>query len=65
MHKKKSTSDINQEIRLIDRKIRQCQRKIEEEKKMKMEGIYAIIQSKEERRKIGTTRISTRSSNAN
>jgi hypothetical protein len=60
MHKKKSTSDINHEIRLIDKKIRQCQRKIEEDKKMKMEGTNANIQRIEEFKKIGTIKISNR-----
>lgn len=35
---KKSSSDLGQEIRMIDKKIRQCQRKIEEDKKRKLEG---------------------------
>jgi hypothetical protein len=37
--KQESTNDLSNEIRAIERKIRQCQRKIEEEKKRKaLEG---------------------------
>jgi predicted RNA-binding protein with PIN domain len=35
---KKSSTDLNQEIKLIEKKIKQCQRKIEDEKKKKLEG---------------------------
>jgi predicted RNA-binding protein with PIN domain len=40
---KKSSNDLNQEIRMIEKKIRQCQRKLDEEKKRKGQGSCFLI----------------------
>ena len=35
---KRSSEDVTHELRMIERKIRQCQKKIEDDKKRKLEG---------------------------
>jgi predicted RNA-binding protein with PIN domain len=40
---KNSSVNLNQEIRMIEKKIRQCQRKMEEEKRRKNECNRLII----------------------
>lgn len=61
MANKGSAVDLAQEIKAIEKKIRHCQQKLEREKKRKAEGTANLMQSRPERRKIVTSRISRKS----